>query len=144
MTLFLVLEKLEYHNPLLWLYGTHFWKIDAYLYQIKLQQTLSQLFGELTSQPTGHPLTQQLPYSIPSLTEQLWTSLFSFTKNSRLVYFPVEKGFGCYQLVARQDRARVWLVNRQLAALQGSACSRAEQRRAVTLIPPLSLPDGPL
>lgn len=61
-------------------------------------------------------------------------------------YFFVERGFGCYQVLAVQYQTHVWLVNRQLAGLQAPHSvqrGRAEPRGAVTLIPPLSLPNSP-
>ena len=67
-------------------------------------------------------------------------------RGSPVVYFSLEGGFGCYQVVAAHYQTRVWLVNRQLAALQAPHSvrrGRAEQSGVVTLIPPLSLPDSP-
>jgi len=53
----------------------------------------------------------------PGAAELLCAGLFHF-RGSPLVYFSLERGFGCYQEVAAQCQMHVWLVNRQLAALQ--------------------------
>lgn len=80
----------------------------------------------------------------PGSAEPLCTGLFHF-RGIPVVYFSLEGGFGCYQVVADQYQTRVWFVNRQLAALQAPHSvwhGRAEQSGVVTLIPPLSLPDS--
>lgn len=102
-------------------------------------RTLSQQTVTAAHQPTYSSLSQH-----PNLSELLSTSLFRYSKAS-LVYFLLDGGFGCYQVVAGYYQTHVWLVNRRLAALQAPHSvqqGRAEPRGAVTLIPPLSLPNS--
>ncbi|KAK5849267.1 hypothetical protein PBY51_008919 [Eleginops maclovinus] len=108
-------------------------------------QAVSQSASQQSVKPPGEPAKQTDSASFRQHPELLYAGLFHF-RGSPLVYFFIGKGFGCYQAVAAQYQTHVWLVNRQLAALQAPHSvqrGRARRSAAVTLIPPLSLPDSP-